>query len=85
MLITYVESLKTLINYNILILMSQSQDERRPALIIHRTIQIIETTSFTVDAIRCGSSVATSVEDQVTKLYIAASQTLNSRSENQVT
>jgi hypothetical protein len=74
-----------LINYNILILTSQSQDERRPALImIHRTIHIIETTSFTVDAIRCGSSVATSVEDQVTKLYIASSQTLNSRSKNQV-
>jgi hypothetical protein len=68
MLITYVESLKTLINYNILILLSQSKDERRPALImINRTIQITETTSFTVDAIQCGSSVATSVEDHVTK------------------
>jgi hypothetical protein len=48
--------------------LSQSKDERRPALImINRTIQITETTSFTVDAIQCGSSVATSVEDHVTK------------------
>lgn len=67
-----VSSCKTLINYNILISMTQSQDGRRLVLIMispYYTHHWKLSSLCTVEAIQSGSSMITSVEDQMSKLH----------------